>query len=231
MVFDFFKKRRQSDDLSQQFAYFSSQKEMAGIEAVPLKQALEARLESLTEKAKISPLSEAEIQEQKDISSQIQSLLQSGQLSQQMAASLAISQSGPADLQEWTDTSHKRYRILVVEDDPDLAEMLRFCLDRVFKEVIVLSDGRDAESWIQSHPPVDIVSLDLMLPRSNGFRLLQLIRQTPGWEKVPVLVASSKSDSETIQSALLAGANEYLQKPIQPQTYIARLQKMISGSQ
>ncbi len=229
MVFNFFKKR-QEDDSSEQFAYFSSKKELDGLTAIPLKKNLEARQEVLIEKAKTEPLSQQEQLERKQIQAQIQELLQSGQSSQQLPRSLAVSQSDTDSLSNWTDDSHKQDRILLVEDDGDLSEMLRFCLEREFAEVIVFRDGRDAEAWIQTHPAVDVVSLDLMLPRSDGFRLIQLIREQPSWKKTPILVVSSKSDSATIQKALAYGANEYLQKPIQPQTYIARLKKLVSGS-
>lgn len=229
MVFNFFKKRKDLDS-SESFAYFSSQKELDGLEAIPLKQKLEARLEALAEKDKNHLLDPEQQREQAEIRAQIQELLKNVPIDQGVATSLSVTQGASEQESDWADDSHKQYSILLVEDDGDLSEMLRFCLERVFAKVIVYRDGRDAEAWIQNNPAVDIVSLDLMLPRSDGFKLIQVIRQQAGWEKTPILVASSKSDSATIQKALHDGANEYLQKPIQPQTYIAHLQKLVTGS-
>ncbi len=115
-----------------------------------------------------------------------------------------------------------RARILVVEDEPRLGEILRLYLERDGHRVTVVTDGRDAIAAFDADDaePVDLVVLDLMLPGLNGEAVLAAIRDRGD---TPVLIASAKrSDLERI-AGLRMGADDYLAKPFNPNELTARV--------
>lgn len=118
-------------------------------------------------------------------------------------------------------------RILVVEDNEDLAHLLSYILQREGFEVTRLGDGKSAAECIEDGTPPEAVLLDVMLPYANGFELLEKIRGSDSWSRVPVLVLSGKTQEEVIVRALESGANDYLSKPFQPQELLARLRRIM----
>lgn len=118
-------------------------------------------------------------------------------------------------------------RILVVEDNEDLAYLLSLILERGGFEVSKVTDGKLAEMYIAENPPADAALLDLLLPYTDGFELLRKIRASETWNKVPVLMLTAKSQEDDIVRALDNGANDYISKPFQPQEMLARLRRVI----
>lgn len=119
-----------------------------------------------------------------------------------------------------------RARILVVEDEPRLGEILRLYLEREGHVVTVVTDGRAAISAIDAEP-VDLVVLDLMLPGVSGEAVLTAIRERGD---TPVLIASAKrSDLERI-AGLRMGADDYLAKPFNPHELTARVAAVLRRS-
>ena len=119
-----------------------------------------------------------------------------------------------------------RARILVVEDEPRLAEILRLYLERDGHQVTVVGDGRAAIEAVD-RDPVDLVVLDLMLPGVSGEAVLGAIRERGD---TPVLIASAKrSDLERI-SGLRMGADDYLAKPFNPHELTARVAAVLRRS-
>ena len=119
-----------------------------------------------------------------------------------------------------------RARILVVEDEPRLGELLRLYLERDGHAVSVVTDGRAAIAAFDAEP-VDLVVLDLMLPGVNGEAVLAAIRERGD---TPVLIASAKrSDLERI-AGLRMGADDYLAKPFNPHELTARVAAILRRS-
>jgi DNA-binding response OmpR family regulator len=117
-------------------------------------------------------------------------------------------------------------RILVVEDEPRLGELLRLYLERDGHRVTVVADGRAAITAIDAEP-VDLVVLDLMLPGVGGEAVLSAIRDRGD---TPVLIASAKrSDVERI-AGLRMGADDYLAKPFNPHELTARVAAILRRS-
>lgn len=117
-------------------------------------------------------------------------------------------------------------RILVVEDEPRLGELLRLYLERDGYAVTVVRDGRSAIDEVDTRP-VDLVVLDLMLPGVGGEAVLAAIRDRGD---TPVLIASAKrSDQERI-AGLRMGADDYLAKPYNPHELTARVAAVLRRS-
>jgi DNA-binding response OmpR family regulator len=119
-----------------------------------------------------------------------------------------------------------RARILVVEDEPRLAEILRLYLERDGHTVTVVGDGLAAIDAVETEP-VDLVVLDLMLPGVSGEAVLTAIRER---SDTPVLIASAKrTDLERI-AGLRMGADDYLAKPFNPHELTARVAAVLRRS-
>ena len=116
---------------------------------------------------------------------------------------------------------------LVAEDDEQLAYILRFILEREGFEVHAAPDGRTAKEFIATLPPPAIILLDVMLPHVNGYELLAQLRATSGWQAVPVIMLTARSQEQDIVHGLEAGANDYMVKPFKPEELRARIRRLL----
>lgn len=116
---------------------------------------------------------------------------------------------------------------VIVEDDPQITHILKFILEREGFEVHAAPDGRTAKRLIDSLPPADIVILDVMLPHADGFELLGHLRAAAGWQAVPVVMLTARSQERDIVRALEAGANDYMVKPFKPEELRARVRRLL----
>ncbi|MBV9190417.1 MAG: response regulator [Betaproteobacteria bacterium] len=116
---------------------------------------------------------------------------------------------------------------LVAEDDEQLAFILRFILEREGFEVHAAPDGRTAKELINTLPPPAIVVLDVMLPHADGYELLAQVRATAGWQTVPVIMLTARSQEQDIVRGLEAGANDYMVKPFKPEELRARIRRLL----
>jgi two-component system, OmpR family, alkaline phosphatase synthesis response regulator PhoP len=116
---------------------------------------------------------------------------------------------------------------LVIEDDDQIAYLLRFILTKEGYTVKVARDGRAAQALIEHEPPPAVVTLDYMLPYLNGLELLAMIRARVEWNEVPVLMLTAKSQEKDIAHALESGAAGYLIKPFKPEELRARIRSVV----
>lgn len=116
---------------------------------------------------------------------------------------------------------------LVVEDNEEIAFLLRFLLERERYHVESANDGRAAEAAIARIAPPSLVVLDIMLPYVDGFQIVQGLRARAGWETVPVIMMTAKSQESDIVRALDAGASDYIVKPFQPNEFLARVRRLV----
>jgi DNA-binding response OmpR family regulator len=116
---------------------------------------------------------------------------------------------------------------LVVEDDEQITYILRFILEREGFSVQSAPDGRTAQQLIGSLAPPSIVILDVMLPHADGYELLARLRATPGWQAVPVVLVTARSQEQDIVRGLDAGANDYIVKPFKPEELRARIRRLL----
>lgn len=112
-----------------------------------------------------------------------------------------------------------RDKILIIEDEPTIANFMRAILETRDYEVMIVQSGAMASTLIASHCP-DLIILDLGLPDMDGMQLLKAVRQ---WSKVPVVVVSARSHERDKVAALDAGADDYLTKPFGTEELLARI--------
>ena len=117
-------------------------------------------------------------------------------------------------------------RLLMVEDEEDIAFILRFLLERNGYQVDHAADGRVALERLAGEVP-EIVLMDIMLPYHDGIELVERLRATPGWQSVPVLMLSAKAREADIVRALELGADDYVTKPFQPEEVLARIRRLL----
>ncbi len=119
---------------------------------------------------------------------------------------------------------------LIVEDDEQIAYLLRFILEREGFKVESAADGRLAHDLIMNGPTPALVLLDVMLPFIDGYQLLAAIRARKGWENVPVLMLTAKSQEKDIVRALDSGAADYMVKPFRPDELRSRIRRLVKES-
>ena len=116
--------------------------------------------------------------------------------------------------------------VLVVEDDNVTIHLVSHILEREGFEVIVTSDGRRASAHIAQAERPDLVLMDIMLPYHSGFELIRQIREREGWDDVPIVALTSKSQEKDIVRALGEGADDYVIKPFRPEELLARVRRL-----
>lgn len=108
--------------------------------------------------------------------------------------------------------------------------MLKFMLEREHYRVNLALNGRIAQNFIETNPPPSVILLDVMLPFMDGFELVVLIRATAGWQTVPVIMLTAKTQEKDAVRALDAGANDYIHKPFAPNELLARMRRYVRPS-
>ncbi|MFT4212592.1 MAG: response regulator [Microbacterium sp.] len=117
-------------------------------------------------------------------------------------------------------------RILVVEDDADVAELIRFRLTASGHLVLVASDGEEGIVAARVDAP-DLVILDWMMPRKNGIEVCTELRADARFERTRILMLTARAKEADIASAYAAGVDDYVTKPFSPRELLARVQRLI----
>ena len=119
------------------------------------------------------------------------------------------------------------YRILVVDDENDIVDLLRYNLEKE-KEftVITASNGKQAIEHALEFKP-DLVLLDIMMPELNGFDVCKKLKNSPSTSKIPILFLTAKENEIDEIIGLELGADDYIQKPISPRKVVARVKSVI----
>ncbi len=117
----------------------------------------------------------------------------------------------------------RSYRILAVDDDPDILNMVRLALEQEGYGVLTAANGVEAYEQFQRQP-VDLIILDVMMPGSNGILTAMRIRER---SNVPILMLSAKAEGSDRVLGLEAGADDYLVKPFYRQELLARAKALL----
>ncbi len=117
-------------------------------------------------------------------------------------------------------------QILVVEDEQQIAELLRYNLAKEGYEVLVAHKGREALRLLRRHKP-DLVLLDLMLPDLDGLEVCRQIRRDPATEGLSIVMLTARGEEADIVVGLELGADDYVTKPFSPRVLLARIRAVL----
>jgi len=116
--------------------------------------------------------------------------------------------------------------LLLVEDDPDLLEVLQLTFETDGFRPVLASDGEQALSKARRHAP-DLIVLDLMLPKLDGLEVCRQLRADDAFAQVPILMLTAKSDESDVVLGLGLGADDYVCKPARPRELVARVRGLL----
>jgi len=119
-----------------------------------------------------------------------------------------------------------KVRIDIVEDDPDICEILQYNLEPEDYDVTVYTDGKKALEGIIKNPP-NLILLDLMLPGMNGLEIARYIRKDETLHNIPIIVITARSEEMDVLQGLEQGADDYITKPFRPREVIARVKALL----
>ncbi|MGO1118834.1 response regulator transcription factor [Rhodovibrionaceae bacterium A322] len=119
-------------------------------------------------------------------------------------------------------------RVLIAEDEPNIVESLKFIFSREGWDVTAVMDGNDAMDQLKADPP-DVMVLDVMLPRLNGFEILKQVRAHPTLNKLPVIMLTAKGQAQDRQTALDIGASLFITKPFSNKEVVENVRRLIEG--
>ncbi len=116
--------------------------------------------------------------------------------------------------------------VLIVEDDPDIVELLQYTLEREGYPVMVAMNGAKGLQEAQRHRP-GLVLLDLMLPGLGGLDVCKALKADPRTEGIPVVMITAKSEESDVVLGLECGADAYVPKPFGPRELVARIRAVL----
>jgi two-component system phosphate regulon response regulator PhoB len=116
--------------------------------------------------------------------------------------------------------------ILIVEDDRDISELIRFHIEREGYRARESVSGREALEMIRKEHP-DLVVLDLMLPDLDGLEICRRMKWDDRTRSIPVLIVSAKGDETDVVTGLELGADDYVSKPFSPRVLMARVKNIL----
>jgi len=117
-------------------------------------------------------------------------------------------------------------KILIVEDDPDIVEMIDYNLKKEGYRIISVLNGEDAIGIAEKENP-DLIILDLMLPEMDGFQVCKHLRSEEKTSSVPIIMLTAKSQETDKVVGLELGADDYMTKPFSPRELVARIKAVL----
>jgi DNA-binding response OmpR family regulator len=119
-------------------------------------------------------------------------------------------------------------RILIVDDEPNIVLSLEFLMQHSGFEVAVARDGEEALAQMAAFRP-DLVLLDIMLPKLNGYEVCQKLRENPDWAGVKVVMLSAKGRELEVSKGLALGADAYVTKPFSTRELIDQVRRLLDA--
>lgn len=124
-------------------------------------------------------------------------------------------------------TNHTTKKILIIEDDPFLSEMYVEKLNQAGFEPEVAADGKDGMTKLKSLKP-DLVLLDIVLPKMDGFEILKKLKADAGFKNVPVILLTNLGQKDEVEKGLALGADEYIIKAhFTPTAVVAKVKELL----
>ena len=122
-------------------------------------------------------------------------------------------------------TMDKKVRVLLVDDEPSIVKMVSKRLEVEGFEVLVAIDGQEALKKVQAEAP-DVVILDLMLPKLNGYEVCMMLKEDTRYQKIPVVMFTAKAQEQDEKLGLACGADAYIRKPFKAQELLDQIRAL-----
>lgn len=116
--------------------------------------------------------------------------------------------------------------VLIVEDEPEIADLIRFHAERDGFDARVARSGSEALEAVKQRVP-DVVSLDIMLPDLDGLEVCRRLKRDPETATLPIVIVSAKGEEAEVVAGLELGADDYVTKPFSPRVLMARLKAVL----
>jgi two-component system, OmpR family, phosphate regulon response regulator PhoB len=117
-------------------------------------------------------------------------------------------------------------KILIVEDDPDIRELLRFNLEKAGYTLFLAEDGETALTLARKHSP-ELILLDLMLPGVDGLEVCRTLKKDPELQRLPIIMVTAKGEELDRVVGLELGADDYVVKPFSLREVVLRIRKLL----
>ena len=122
-------------------------------------------------------------------------------------------------------TSQRPKKILIVEDEREIAQLIKHYLEKEGYQPCIAETGLEAQKLVASEHP-DLVILDLMLPQVDGLEVCKTFRRKPETALLPIIMLTAKNDEADTIVGLELGADDYMTKPFSPKTLVARVKAL-----
>ena len=123
----------------------------------------------------------------------------------------------------------QKIRLLLVDDEPDLVQMVSVRLKAAGYEIATAYDGQEALEKVRQAQP-DLMILDLMLPKLDGYKVCRLLKFDERTRAIPILIFTARAQVEDVTLATECGADAYLTKPFEAKALLAKIQELLEAA-
>ena len=124
------------------------------------------------------------------------------------------------------DSENRPSHILVADDEPHIGRIIKMKLEQGPFKVSIVYDGQEAIEFINTGEPVDLVLLDLMMPKLSGLDVLRQVREQERFKALPCIILTAGGDAKHERDALALGATQFLTKPFSPKKLYALVARL-----
>jgi len=119
-------------------------------------------------------------------------------------------------------------KVLVVDDDMDTREIISMKLQAHGYDVVTASDGQEGTLKARAEKP-NLIVLDVMLPRSSGFKVARMLKFDPELGKIPIILLTARVQQSDKETGAQVGADDYMVKPFDPDELLQKINKILEG--
>lgn len=133
---------------------------------------------------------------------------------------------GAASDEITTKVEEDTKRILIVDDTEEIVNLVKMYLEHYHYEVITAYDGQEGLEKARTDKP-DLIILDLMLPKMNGYKICGLLKRDTKYAKIPIILFTAKTQEKDMELGKEVGANAYVTKPFEPEVLLSKIKELI----
>lgn len=117
-------------------------------------------------------------------------------------------------------------KLLIVDDEKQLVEMVQMRLEANGYEVLTASDGQEGLQMAKTEKP-DLIMLDVMMPKMDGYKVCGLLKNDARYKNIPIILFSARAQQQDADVAKEAGADAYVTKPFEPPVLLAKIKELL----